>query len=78
MRNWILSVLTHCLVGFNAIVRQPVTLHDGVVLPEGAHIQMATYAIGIDPDRVPNADKFDGLRQFNNRKRPGESSWHRM
>ncbi|PLB49116.1 P450 monooxygenase [Aspergillus steynii IBT 23096] len=66
------------LLGFNAIVRQPVTLHDGVVLPEGAHIQMATYAIGIDPERVPNADKFDGLRQFNNRKRPGESNWHQF
>ena len=39
---------------------------------------MATYAIGIDPDRVPDADKFDGMRQYNNRKRPGEANWHRM
>ncbi|EHK99357.1 putative Ent-kaurene oxidase [Glarea lozoyensis 74030] len=64
------------LLGFNAIVRTPVTLHDGVILPEGAHIQMATYAIGTDPNRVPEPEKFDGLRQFNNRKREGESNWH--
>ncbi|KAL2017089.1 hypothetical protein VTK56DRAFT_2612 [Thermocarpiscus australiensis] len=34
------------LLGFNAVMRQPLTLHDGTVLPEGAHIQMATYEIG--------------------------------
>ena len=39
---------------------------------------MATYAIGIDPERVSDPTKFDGLRQYNNRKRPGESNWHRM
>ncbi|KAI1997538.1 hypothetical protein LOZ53_000545 [Ophidiomyces ophidiicola] len=66
------------LLGFNAVVRQPVTLHDGVVLPEGAHIQMATYAIGVDPDRVSDADTFDGLRQYKNRQRPGESNWHQF
>ncbi|KAI5204582.1 hypothetical protein AUEXF2481DRAFT_1235 [Aureobasidium subglaciale EXF-2481] len=55
------------LLGFNAIVRQPVTLHDGVILPEGAHIQMATYAIGTDPDRVSNPNEFDGLRSFKQR-----------
>lgn len=65
-------------VGFNAIVRQPLTLHDGTILPEGAHIQMATYAIGVDPERISEAEKFDGLRQYNNRKRPGESNLHRM
>ncbi|WQF87922.1 Putative cytochrome P450 [Colletotrichum destructivum] len=66
------------LLGFNAIVRQNLSLHDGTILPEGAHIQMATYAIGTDPDRVPEADKFDGMRQYNNRKRPGESNWHQF
>lgn len=65
-------------VGFNAIVRRDLTLRDGTMLPEGAHIQMATYAIGVDPERVSDADKFDGLRQYNNRKRPGESNRHRM
>lgn len=71
-------MLTNPPVGFNAIVRQPLTLHDGTVLPDGAHIQMATYAIGTDPERVDDPEKFDGLRQYNNRKRPGESNWHRM
>ncbi|KAG9688255.1 phoma betae P450 monooxygenase No.2, partial [Aureobasidium melanogenum] len=66
------------LLGFNAIVRQPLTLHDGTVLPDGAHIQMATYAIGTDPERVDDPEKFDGLRQYNNRKRPGESNWHQF
>ncbi len=58
-------------------MREPLTLHDGVVLPEGAHIQMATYAIGTDPDRVPNPELFDGMRQYNNRKQPGQENWHR-
>jgi hypothetical protein len=38
---------------------------------------MATYAIGTDPERIPSPEKFDGLRQFNNRKGEGESNWHR-
>lgn len=66
------------LLGFNAIVRQPLRLHDGTILPEGAHIQMATYAIGVDPERVPDANKFDGLRQYKNRQQPGESNWHQF
>ncbi|OAA53193.1 phoma betae P450 monooxygenase No.2 [Cordyceps fumosorosea ARSEF 2679] len=65
-------------LGFNAIVREPVTLHDGVVLPEGAHIQMATYAIGIDPDRVPDPEKFDGMRQYKNRQISGQGNWHQF
>ena len=71
-------ILIGSKVGFNAIVRQPLTLHDGIILPEGAHIQMATYAIGVDPERVTGADKFDGLRHYNRRKRPGENNLHRM
>lgn len=65
------------IVSFNTIVRQPVVLHDGVILPEGAHIQMATHSIGVDPDQVTDPDVFDGLRHYNNRKRPGEENWHR-
>ncbi|KAH8709422.1 Cytochrome P450 monooxygenase paxP [Beauveria bassiana] len=61
-------------LGLHAIVREPVTLHDGVILPEGAHIQMAVHEIGMDPDRVPNPAKFDGMRQYNNRKRPGQGN----
>ncbi|KAM3522815.1 hypothetical protein MY4038_008455 [Beauveria bassiana] len=64
-------------LGLHAIVREPVTLHDGVVLPEGAHIQMAVHEIGMDPDRVPNPAKFDGMRQYNNRKRPGQGNCYR-
>lgn len=71
-------ILNDSPVGFNAIVRQPLTLHDGTVLPDGAHIQMATYAIDTDSERVEDPEKFDGLRQYNNRKRPGEGNWHRM
>ncbi|KAK8149445.1 hypothetical protein G3M48_006905 [Beauveria asiatica] len=63
-------------LGLHAIVRESVTLHDGVVLPEGAHIQMAVHEIGMDPDRVPNPAKFDGMRQYNSRKRPGQGNWH--
>jgi hypothetical protein len=71
-------ILIDSTVGFNSIVRQPLTLHDGTILPKGAHIQMASHAIGVDPEWVPDAEKFDGMRQYNNRKRPGESNWHRM
>jgi hypothetical protein len=38
---------------------------------------MAVHEIGMDPDRVPNPSKFDGMRQYNNRKRPGQGNWHR-
>lgn len=58
-------------------MRQNLTLHDGTILPEGCHIQMATYEVGIDPERVENADKFDGYRHYNKRKREGETNWHR-
>lgn len=58
-------------------MRQNLTLHDGTILPEGCHIQMATYEVGIDPERVENADTFDGYRHYNKRKREGEANWHR-
>lgn len=62
---------------FNAIVQEPVTLQDGVVLPEGAHIQMAAYSLGVDPERVQDPELLDGPRQYNNRKTPGQENWHR-
>ncbi|KAK4669341.1 uncharacterized protein QC763_202100 [Podospora pseudopauciseta] len=67
------------LLGFNAIVRSDIVLHDGVVLPNGCHIQMATYAIGMDPEKNgPDPEKFDGLRQYNKRKLPGQEKIHRF
>ncbi|KAK3191370.1 hypothetical protein K4F52_002581 [Lecanicillium sp. MT-2017a] len=66
------------LLGFNAVVRQPVTLHDGVVLPEGAHIQMTTYAIGVDPERVEDPQTFDGMREYKNREKSTQGNGHQF
>ncbi|TKW52267.1 hypothetical protein CTA1_11013 [Colletotrichum tanaceti] len=41
-------------------------------LRKAEKLMATTYAIGTDPERVPGPDKFDGVRQYNNRKRPGE------
>ena len=66
------------IVALDAIARQPLTLHDGTVIPQGAHVRMAAYNIGVDPEREANADIFDGFRYYHARQRPGEENGHRM
>lgn len=41
---------------------QPVTLHDGLVLPQGTHVCLAAGPISKDPQNVPSPMNFDGFR----------------
>lgn len=48
------------------IVRQPITLSDGLVLPKGIHICFAAGPLTHDPEIVPQPLPFDGLRWAQN------------
>ncbi|CAG8126631.1 unnamed protein product [Penicillium salamii] len=53
-------------LSFHRIVMQPLTLHDGVVLPRGIHICFPAGAISMDPRYVSNPLAFDGFRWCKN------------
>ncbi|CAG8940667.1 unnamed protein product [Penicillium salamii] len=53
-------------LSFHRIVMQPLTLHDGVVLPKGIHICFPAGAISMDPRYVSNPLAFDGFRWCKN------------
>lgn len=44
------------------IVRRPVTLSDGLVLPRGSHICFAAGPLCRDSDIIPSPQPFNGLR----------------
>ena len=48
------------------IVRQPVILSDGLVLPQGAHICFAAGPLCRDDAIIPNPQPFDGFRWAQN------------
>ena len=49
-------------VSFHRIVKEPLTLSDGLHLPEGTHICFPSGPISKDPSFVANPDAFDGFR----------------
>ncbi|CAG8150494.1 unnamed protein product [Penicillium olsonii] len=49
-------------LSFHRIVMQPLTLHDGIVLPKGIHVCFPAGAISRDPGFVANPSTFDGFR----------------
>ena len=49
-------------VSFNRIVKEPMTLSDGLRLAQGTHICMPSGPISMDSTIVPNAETFDGFR----------------
>ena len=55
---------------------EPLTLSDGTYLPKGTFIAMAAASILLDPDVVPNPEKFDAFRNYRKRLEPGESTRH--
>jgi cytochrome P450 len=58
------SRLTRCVVSFQRIVKQPITLSDGLYLPIGTHICMPAHPMSMDRTIIPNAEQFDGFRWF--------------
>ncbi|KAL8689119.1 MAG: hypothetical protein Q9218_005131 [Villophora microphyllina] len=55
-------------VSFHRIVKETMTLSDGLRLPAGTHICMPSGPVAIDRDIVDNADTFDGFRWFRENK----------
>lgn len=53
---------THLLVSMHRIVKKPLTLSDGLILPEGTHICFPAGPMSRDPCLVANASNFDGLQ----------------
>jgi cytochrome P450 len=63
-------------VAFNRIVKEPFTLSDGVQLPKGTHVAVASAPILMDPAVVPDPEKFDPFRSYRKRLEPGEGNRH--
>ncbi|KAL2002672.1 hypothetical protein VTN02DRAFT_6207 [Thermoascus thermophilus] len=55
-------------LSFHRVVKEPITLSDGLELPKGTHICMASGPIGMDPDIVQDPEVFDGFRWFRDHK----------
>ena len=55
---------------------EPLTLHDGLILPVGAHIEMAI--VPIQRDHTENPEHFDGLRFYKKRLDPAEAHKHQF
>ena len=65
-------------MGFHRIVEDPagITLHDGVRLPPGTHLCLASYAASSEPSVFPNAEEFDGMRYYKQQKNAEEAMKH--
>jgi cytochrome P450 len=50
------------LVSMHRIVKEPLTLSDGLIIPEGTHICFPAGPMSRDPSLVTNASAFDGFR----------------
>lgn len=50
------------LVSFHRVVKHDLTLSDGLLLPKGTHICMASGPISRDPGVVQDPDVFDAFR----------------
>lgn len=55
---------------------QPITLHDGLTLPVGAHIEMAI--VPIQRDNTDDPDRFDALRYYKKRLDPDQAHKHQF
>ncbi|KUM57011.1 hypothetical protein ACN42_g10192 [Penicillium freii] len=53
-------------LNFHRIVKEPITLHDGLVLPVETHVCFAAGPISKDPAFVKNPMAFDGFRWCHN------------
>ncbi|TGJ78997.1 hypothetical protein E0Z10_g9765 [Xylaria hypoxylon] len=61
------------LLAFNRLVRVPLKLSDGILLPPGTHFCMASHAILHDAEQLPggdNPDEFDPFRYARLREDP--------
>ena len=63
-------------MGFHRSVEDPkgIKLHDGTLLPKGAHVSIATHSLTRDPDLIEDPSKFDGFRYYRLRQRSEEDA----
>lgn len=55
-----------------------IRLSDGTHLPQGTFIGTSGEGVLRDPDIVPDADRFDGLRYFKLRQQPDHATKHQL
>lgn len=55
---------------------EPLTLHDGLRLPVGTHLEMAI--VPIQRDSTEDPERFDGFRYYKMRLKTGESHKHQF
>ena len=65
-------------MGFGRIVRKPITLSDGIQLPVGTHLCMASDCITHDADHLDNPIEYDGFRYYKKRLDASQSSNHQF
>ena len=63
-------------VAFNRVAVQALDLSDGRRIPKGTHFVVPSAAVLMDPDILPNPEKFDGFRFSRPRTVAEESNHH--
>ena len=66
------------LLSMHRVMLQSHRLHDGAVLPKGAHISMAVNAIQNDPEVTLDPEIFDGFRYYKLRQEDGQGHLHQF
>lgn len=51
-------------LGMKRLFKQPYTFQDGTHIHAGTYVAMPVFAIENDPEKMPNPEKFDGLRAY--------------
>jgi cytochrome P450 len=65
------------LLGFKRAVMEPLTLSDGIILPQGVHLVFPVAPISLE-SVSPHPERFDGFRYYRERQKPGQSNLHQF
>ena len=66
------------VLGMKRLFRAPFTFSNGLHIPKGTYVCLPIYAIENDPENTTDPKKFDGLRSYRLRQRPGEHDEHQF
>ena len=69
-----LSDRKYVVVTFDRLVKESITLSDGLELPRDTHFSVASAPILMDPAVIPNPEKFDPLRSYRKRLNAEEAN----
>ena len=70
------KLIFNLIVSFNRIAHETITLSDGIQLPKGTHMAVASAAILEDEDNIARPDVFDPFRSYRKRQTPEEATRH--